>query len=408
MSSDQKNKKIKAVPPTYISLFSGCGGFDDGFQKQGFRCVGAYDIDPTVIEVHRNNIGGPAYVHDLLDPNLPGNHKPGTVDIVISGSPCQGFSTVGQRKVNDPRNKLLLVGGQIAINLKAKVFVAENVMGSTAGKHKKYWEKLEKMMQDNGYATEILKCDATKLGIAQLRKRVIMIAWKGKKKIKIDLPELPAKTLRDVLKDVQGLPNHIVTPVPENDIIYRIAQHIKPNQKLSNVRGGERAVHTWDIPEVFGKVNESEKQLLLLLMRLRRQRRVRDNGDADPVPVQVLQKEFKQPVKSILNNLEKKQYIRRIDTNLIDLANTFNGKFRRLSWDKPSPTVDTRFGSPRYFLHPEEHRGFTPREAARIQGFRDDFVLLGTIDQQYTMIGNAVPPPMAEVIARTIKESIFI
>ncbi len=87
-----------------------------------------------------------------------------------------------------------------------------------------------------------------------------------------------------------------------------------------------------------------------------------------------------------------------------DLTGAFNGKYRRLSWDKPSNTVDTRFGSPTYFLHPEEQRGFTVREAARIQGFPDSFIFSGTEKEQYQMVGNAVPPPMAKKIALQIRK----
>jgi len=400
------NKKESKKKYTYISLFCGCGGFDDGFNRKGFNCVGAYDIDPTVIQVHQKNIPGPAYVHDLLETNLPGKHAPNSVDIVISGSPCQGFSTAGQRKVNDPRNKLLLIGGEIAIRLKAKVFVAENVMGSASGKHKKYWTKLVQLLKENKYQTTILKCSATDLGLPQLRKRIIMIAWKGKKNVSIEIQKLSAKPLKEILQNVEGLPNHNVNPICQQDNIYRIAQHILPNQKLSNVRGGARSVHTWDIPEVFGSVSENEKEILLLLMRLRRQVRIRNFGDADPVSFETLEKEFKRPIKSLLTSLIKKEYIREVNNNY-DLTNTFNGKFRRLSWNAFSPTVDTRFGAPRYFLHPDENRGFTPREAARIQGFKDDFIFEGTTDQQFTMIGNAVPPPMAEAIAQAIKTKIL-
>jgi DNA (cytosine-5)-methyltransferase 1 len=66
-------------------------------------------------------------------------------------------------------------------------------------------------------------------------------------------------------------------------------------------------------------------------------------------------------------------------------------------------TVDTRFGDHRLFLHPIENRGFTVREAARIQGFRDDFVFSGTLAQQYRMIGNAVPPPVGRSVAELVR-----
>jgi DNA (cytosine-5)-methyltransferase 1 len=72
-----------------------------------------------------------------------------------------------------------------------------------------------------------------------------------------------------------------------------------------------------------------------------------------------------------------------------------------------APTVDTRFGQPRFFLHPEHHRGFSVREAARIQGFPDDFEFEGSVQSQFRMVGNAVPPPLAASVARSIRDSEF-
>ncbi|HMG66240.1 MAG TPA: DNA cytosine methyltransferase, partial [Chitinophagaceae bacterium] len=86
------------------------------------------------------------------------------------------------------------------------------------------------------------------------------------------------------------------------------------------------------------------------------------------------------------------------------LAHTFNGKYRRLCYTKVSPTVDTRFGNPKYFLHPEEHRAITVREAARIQGFPDNFIFKGNKAEQYRMIGNAVPPKMSHWLAAQLNK----
>jgi DNA (cytosine-5)-methyltransferase 1 len=91
----------------------------------------------------------------------------------------------------------------------------------------------------------------------------------------------------------------------------------------------------------------------------------------------------------------------------IDLTHSFNGWYRRLDGMGFSPTVDTHFGRPRYLLHPTENRGLTVREAARLQTFPDDFIFEGTEAEQYRMIGNAVPPKMAEVIARFIDKSLL-
>ncbi|MGZ3748478.1 MAG: DNA cytosine methyltransferase, partial [Pseudobdellovibrionaceae bacterium] len=183
---------------------------------------------------------------------------------------------------------------------------------------------------------------------------------------------------------------------------WQIANRIMPGQKLSNVRGGDSSVATWDIPDVFGAITDNERTVLEVLRRLRRQERQREHGDADPVSLARLESALGKNFRCLLNGLIAKGYLRQIEDKL-DLVGTFNGKFRRLSWDKPSCTVDTRFGSPRYFLHPSEQRGFTVREAARIQGFDDEYTFCGSEKGQYRVIGNAVPPPLGALAAKFVK-----
>ena len=207
--------------------------------------------------------------------------------------------------------------------------------------------------------------------------------------------------MRDALLAVDGLHNHEIVSLDHSSADYKIAAKLKPGQKLSNVREGPRAVHTWEIPEVFGRTNKYERTVLHQVIRLRRQNRIRDFGDADPVSTQLLNDLFG---SKTLENLVKKGYLKKIG-ECHDLVGTFNGKYRRLHFDEPSYTVDTRFGNPRSFLHPTENRGFSVREAARIQGFPDEFIFSGTSAQQFRMIGNAVPPPMAENIALYLKEA---
>ncbi|WP_127125072.1 DNA cytosine methyltransferase [Pseudoflavitalea rhizosphaerae] len=390
---------------TYISLFSGCGGFDAGFNTSEFECLGAYDIDPVVTDVHSKNLDVPTYIHDLNNLELPGN-LPSNIDFVISGSPCQGFSTIGKRVVNDPRNSLLLVGGKIAIQYNAKVFVCENVPGSISGEHRKYWIELQALLKKNGYSTRMIKYEVSDFGVPQLRKRIILYAWKGEDgEIELLSPPKQKVLLRDILNDLSTKNNHNLNFIENKDDLI-IANKIKPGQKLCNVRGGERSVHTWNIPEVFGRTNKSEIQFLVTLMKLRRQIRRRSSGDADPVEKKILKRHFNGKTDSLINSLTKKGYIKIVQKKYVELTNTFNGKFKRLDLSTLSPTVDTRFGNYKNFLHPLENRSLSVREAARIQGFGDDFIFHGPIQKQYEMIGNAVPPPLSRFIAKNVKKII--
>ncbi|MSM39445.1 MAG: DNA (cytosine-5-)-methyltransferase [Geobacter sp.] len=390
----------------YISLFCGCGGFDVGLNNAGFVPTAAYDIEPIAVEVFKANINADACIRDLTS-GLEKHEIEKGVQLVVAGPPCQGFSTVGKRKLDDPRNNLLTISGEIAVKIKPKVFVVENVRGVTAGEHKQYWEALREMLISSGYKVADLKCDGPDIGLAQLRSRMIMIAWTGKKEINFKLAKKESKALYDVLQGLDSQDNHIKKFLEPDTIAFHIAEKIAPGQKLSDVRGGPTSIHTWDIPEVFGEITATERLVLETILKLRRTMRIRPNGDADPVPVSAIDDVLGVDSSPVLSSLLKSKYIKVRDGNF-DLAHGFNGKFRRLCWDKPSYTVDTRFGNPKYFLHPSENRGFTVREAARIQGFPDDFLFLGTESQQFRMVGNAVPPPLGEALGEFIKHTFFV
>lgn len=390
---------------TFASLFSGCGGFDVGFAARGFRSRGAFDCDPEAIENFAANVDGPVNRVDLTQ-GIPNEQSLFGVDALIAGPPCQGFSTAGKRLVDDERNHLLTLTGILARRVSPKVLVVENVAGALSGEHARYLNGLDSSMRLAGYRTHTMRCQVADLGMAQLRRRVLFIAWRTGKDFEFTNPKLPASDLRSVITGASRHRNHKPMSLDEQSREWLIAKRIRPGQKLCNVRGGQNAVATWDIPEVFGKITAHERTVLELLRRLRRQERQRDHGDADPVSLSRLEAALGDRFHRLVDGLTAKGYLKRVEGG-VDLVGTFNGKFRRLSWDKPSCTVDTRFGSPRYFLHPSQQRGFTVREAARIQGFSDNYIFRGSEQAQYRMIGNAVPPPLGEFAASIVKQLIY-
>lgn len=390
-------KKLKTA-----SLFSGCGGLDLGFHEEGFLNVGAFDINPAVVQTFRKNISAAAHVADLVEDPI---HVPRNIDVLLAGSPCQGFSLAGKRKLHDPRNNLLVRAGEYALAIRPKIFIAENVPGALVGDLKRYWDQLNRMLVENGYQTQTLRIDAAELGAAQTRRRAFLIAWSMKRDFNLDTTVSGSpRTLRCALSAIPNDDEHAQRAVLEDDSAdLKIATNIKPGQKLSNVRKGPNAVHTWHIPEVFGKTTKAERAFLNELIGLRRRLRVRDTGDADPIAVDALIEHLGDSVPTIVDRLAAKGYLRWVSGS-IDLANTFNGKYRRLMWERPSHTVDTYFGNPRYFLHPSEHRGFSVREAARIQGFPDSFGFCGTMKENFKMIGNAVSPIVSRHLAKIVRE----
>lgn len=385
--------------PNFYSLFSGCGGLDLGFVEAGFSPRLSVDQDANALAVHAAHFGSPVQELDLSvsDPSIPRSAR---IDVLLAGSPCQGFSTLGQRRVDDPRNSLLLVAARLAEKHRPKVVVAENVLGALSGEHRLYWDALHTSMRALGYRSKDFHINSADFGVAQNRRRIVMISWRTRALEVPDLEKGPSVTLRDVLSLGADVPNHDPVELPAQSRHRKIAEKIGPGQKLTNARGGDKSVHTWEIPEVFGRTNKAQREVLKTVLRLRRQDRRRDFGDADPVSTKILVDMYG---GEILEQLVDKGYLRKFPQHH-DLTSTFNGKYRRLELDGLSRTVDTRFGDYTSVLHPTEHRSFTVREAARIQGFPDDIVFSGSAKEQFRMIGNAVPPPMAFAIAKSVRK----
>lgn len=388
-----------------LCIFSGCGGLDLGFSRAGFTIVTAIDHNKSAVATHRRNMPGIAIEGDLAQPIDFGAHQ---YDVVIGGPPCQGFSLAGKRRVDDPRNSLIARFIDIALSAKPKVIVMENVPGLLYGELATHLTKAKAQLQAHGYCTKTTKLDTSTFGVPQHRTRVVLVAWKDPT-TDIRFSGHGIKTsVRDTLADLPAaVTDHEVSPLSFNSQDYRIASRVGPGMKLSNVRAGERNVHTWHIPEVFGQTTALEREVLEAILRLRRQLRRRAVGDADPVTVAQISKHIGQSTQLVIQGLVAKKYIRRIDSKYIDLTNTFNGKYRRLSLDDVSYTVDTYFGNPTYFLHPTENRGMTVREAARLQTFPDSFEFRGSLQEKFKMIGNAVPPLFAEQIATQIRSQLL-
>ena len=388
-------------PWTALSLFSGGGGLDMGFLGQGVRPRAAYDNSRGALRAYAANIAAPAIRADLA------TYSPAEkADLLLAGAPCQGFSTAGRRAVADPRNALLRRVADICIETRPRVVVVENVPAALSGSHRPLWEALEDRIRLAGYHVARVELKGEESGLAQRRRRLFLLAWRGSGCIRLDLPKVAAPSLRAVLADVEGQGGHDPVRLMPGSDKYRIAEAIPAGGKLSNVRQGARAVPTWAIPGVFGATSAAERDLLVAVAIYRRRARRRSFGDGDPVRLHVLEEALGRPVGDEVDALVDRGYLRWVDGD-VELQQTYNGRYRRLAWNQASPTVDTRFGRPDLFLHPGDHRGFSVREAARVQGFPDAYRLPASIPEGYEVIGNAVPPPMAGRIAAFVREALL-
>ena len=385
----------------FASLYCGAGGLDLGFIAAGFQCIAAFDADPRAVGTYNRNLGSHATTVDLLRPDAKVINALKSADIVLAGPPCQGFSTAGCNDPDDDRNQHLQHVAALASESSANIIVIENVKGLLGAKYSEHLNRCIGMLRRSGFSVDCRLFDLSDYGVAQTRRRVIILGTRGIEPVSLkSIAKRKSRTLRDAIGHV---------PICRNGADLRhltvrdrtIASYIEPGQRLSNVRLGPRSVHTWNIPEVFGETSEGEKLILRAMSRLRRRCRMRAIGDADPIGADQVAEYLGIDSCRALSTLTDRGFVRRI-ADQFDLTHTFNGKYKRLEWEKCAPTVDTRFVEPRYFLHPEECRGFSIREMAALQDFPDNFMFPDCVTTSSRLIGNAVPPRFSEVIAEQI------
>ena len=268
VNPSEQTRKSSKIMPSFVSLFSGCGGFDLGFIQAGFNCIAAFDIDPAAVNCYRINISDHIQVLDLSQNNVPNIILKKGPDVVIAGPPCQGFSTIGKRRFTDPRNNLLVRSVDLAISMSPKAIVIENVYAAKLGRHIRLWNNATRRLQAAGYAVNEYTCLAHEVGVPQTRKRLVIVAIiRGH--LPSYLPKSPCASLRSLLLIPPKTPNH--DPIKSGSHTDNIiAPFIKQGMKLSNVRGGSRYVATWDIPEVFGNTTSKERAFLKAIRSVRR------------------------------------------------------------------------------------------------------------------------------------------
>ncbi|MEQ1653698.1 MAG: DNA cytosine methyltransferase, partial [Hyphomicrobium sp.] len=217
----------QVMRPIGIDLFAGAGGMSLGFEQAGFDVVAAVEIDPVHCAVHKFNFPNcavmPRSVVGLKGSEIRlaagiGNRS---VDVVFGGAPCQGFSMIGQRVLDDPRNALVREFLRIVAELEAKSFVFENVKGLTVGKHRQFLDEFVEIAKELGYEVRLpwKVLNAAHFGTPQNRERLILYGAKkkaylphypeatsrpadGKGKLHVDLPQGPS--VEDAIGD---LPN---------------------------------------------------------------------------------------------------------------------------------------------------------------------------------------------------------
>lgn len=341
-----------------IDLFCGCGGLSLGFEMAGFESVLAIDLWKDAIITYNHNrehkVGICEDVHNLTDEYLESLNQDGDIVGVVGGPPCQGYSTVGTRDINDPRNHLYRQYCRVVEKVRPQFFVLENVKGLTTLMGGMFRDDIYNRFSALGYKVVYKVINAAHYGVPQNRQRVFFVGIRG---TEFKFPEANEQNVITCSEALSDLP-----PLDEFDgeLLAHDYSCDPQNEYQAWVRNGSKRILNHQIT----KHSEQTKQIISMIP---------DGGKIKDLP---------------------KEYwdIRK-----------YNKAFERMSSQRPSNTVDT--GHRNYF-HYRENRIPTARENARLQSFPDTFEFIGTRTSQYKQIGNAVPPLLAYAIAEAIRDLI--
>ena len=348
-----------------LDLFCGAGGMSYGMhQNPHFKTVIALDVEEKLSVTLKKNIPEvDLIIGDIRDEQIKKKIITRSVELgvnmIIGGPPCQGYSLKGKKLgLEDPRNFLFEEYLKLVEKLKPEVFVIENVKSLLSTSKGWFKEQIILAIEKLGYYVDVGVLKASDFGVPQTRERTIFIACKNKK---------------------------IFLPKPTVDCPVTVKAAIEDLAYLESNEGA--------FEQDYLKPATSEYQKLMR----RNSKRLYNHKASNHAQIAIDKLKMIPPEKGkeclpedLLGNQK------------------FNSTWGRLKWDEPSPTIDTRFDAASNGTnnHPFLNRTITPREAARLQSFDDNYVFYGTKVSIRTQIGNAVPPLLAKAIADKIYNEI--
>ena len=387
IAKESKQMKSKKRTFTLIDMFAGCGGLSLGMEQAGFKSIFFNEIMPVFASTYLYNRAipdGHYYIGDINKLNEEiGNYEhiwnnlDGGVDLVCGGPPCQGFSMANrQRIIDDPRNNLYKAYLQFLHNVRPKFFVMENVKGMA--------QRIPEIKEDFiKYLGEEYKVDyrllrAQDFGVPQNRERLILIGNRMGIEPKEIFDSIERKKRKPfVLRDaLVGLP-HLE------------ARKEKNKGELEELSSGLTERDFSYEENDFYKFINGNRSIKKLYNHKNRYNNPRDIEIYTRLP---------QGANSLHESIQDiMPYKKRNDI--------FKDKYFKLDETQICKTITShmKFDCNMY-IHPWESRGLSPREAARIQTFPDDYVIKGAQNQWYAQVGNAVPVKLAEAIGKSIME----
>jgi DNA (cytosine-5)-methyltransferase 1 len=312
-----------------------------GFHRAGFRTVLANEYDPSACATLRKNV-----TEAVVEGPVEAIQKFPKADVVAGGPPCQGFSNLGERLPDDPRRQMWRHFLRAVEQAEPRAFVMENVPPLLKSQE---FVEIQKTARKLGFRLVAGVLNAADYGVPQARKRAIVIG----------------------LRDADTDPTHPAATHVDPAARHKRASNLPAWRTVRDAIGDLSLEPT----ETNWHIGRNPTPL-----SLRRYRCVPAGGNRWDLPKRLMPECWKKKIDG--------------GTDL----------FGRLWWDRPAVTIRTEFYKPEKgrYLHPEAHRPITHREAARLQGFPDDFDFCGSRIEAGIQIGNAVPPPLAEAIARHV------
>jgi DNA (cytosine-5)-methyltransferase 1 len=356
-----------------VDLFCGAGGLSVGLHRTGFEVVLANEIETDFAKTYElNHPGTVVIVDDIKNINFREQAlalgKPrSNIALLSGGPPCQGFSTVGSKKENDPRNSLFYQYLRAVDELRPSYILFENVSGFAKLYDSKPLQSLVKELSKLDYKVTWSVLQASDFGLPQNRQRTILVGWQlGLPPVNLPTPTnsnepnlFASGKKMSLMEAISDLP-----PLGVNDSQDKYASPPK-NAFQQMLRNGEKMLTEHN----SAKYGEKMQEILSL---------VPAGGTVEDLPI----------------SLRPKSY--------------FKNTYARLLPNIPAPTITRNFGTPSSSrcIHPFQNRALSTREGARLQGFPDSYLFFGRRSSKNLQIGNAVPPLFGEVIGKEIYKAL--
>lgn len=385
-----------------IDLFSGAGGLTNGLKQAGFEVLAASEINPAYSNTYRqNHPDHVVYTGDIRDLSVSEvrkqtNLKPGELDLLAGGPPCQGFSINAPiRTMDDKRNHLFVEFLRFVDELLPKYVLIENVPGIVSMGQGSVVASIHKALNDLGYGCRHMILYAAHYGVPQMRWRTIFIAHReGTKKPTFPIPTHHAvgranfTGAKDLCFKLTSGPSFF-----DNDLLpfTTVGDAISDLPSLDSSGGEDKTSYTTPPQTNFQEYARKHSKSVwnhicsgLHPVNLERMKHVKPGGSWRDIPHELLPAGLKRARRS--------DHTRR---------------YGRLSKNGLATTIltkcDPHWGT---FIHYNQDRIISVREAARLQSFPDTFKFTGPLVQQYQQVGNAVPPLLGKVLGSAIIESL--